>query len=281
MSHVRFLHIREILAQPWLITPEGYDAVATLVDRHMNRPDAAGFKLDDLFGEAPQMTIDRVSGIAEIPIQGVIGKGLSKIEKSCGAVGCEDITSNLQAALSDPAVKGILLNISSPGGTVNGTPETAAAIRMASERKPVVAFTDTQMASAAYWMGSQADMIIASPSASVGSIGVYSAFVDQSRRAEMLGYKVELVKNKEGTFKGAGYPGTALTDAQRENMQECVDQIFSMFSGDVQMKRTVPKGAMRGQSFLASEARSQGLIDDVGGADLARRSLSALISMRR
>jgi signal peptide peptidase SppA len=279
MSHIRFLHIRELLAQPWLITPDAYHAVATLVDRHMDA--AAGFKLDDIFGEQPQMTIDRATGIAEIPVQGVIGKGLSKIEKSCGAVGTEDIAANLSAALSDPAVKGILLNIASPGGTVNGTPEVASLVRSAAERKPVLAFTDSLMASAAYWIGSQADMVIASQSSSVGSIGVYIPVTDMSRRAEMLGVKVELVKNKEGTFKGAGYPGTSLTDAQRENLQGHADEIFGMFSAAVQGKRNVPKGAMRGQVFLGGEARNQGLVDDVGGLDLARRSLSGLIAMRK
>ena len=279
MNHFRFLHIREALAQPWLITPEGYAAVAALVEAHAGS--MAAIKLDDLFDAPPQMSIDKATGIAEIPIQGTIGKGLSKIERSCGAVGTEDISANLQAALSDPAVKGILLNIASPGGTVNGTPEVAAAIRAATEFKPILAFTDSMMASAAYWIGSQASMVIASESASVGSIGVYIPVTDMSKRAEMAGIKVEVIKNKEGTYKGMGHPGTSMTDPQRTHLQSVADEIFGMFAGAVQSRRSVPASAMQGQTFFGNEARRNGLIDDVGGIDRARRSLSALIAMKR
>jgi len=283
MSNFRFLRIREILAQPWLITAEGYDAVASLVDRHaaMTTADFAAMKMDGLFDPPPQMAIDKETGIADIPIQGVIGKGLSKIEKSCGAVGTEDITSNLALAMADPSVKGILLNIASPGGAVNGTPEVASAIREAAGRKPIVAFTDSLMGSAAYWMGSQASMVIASESASVGSIGVYIPVTDMSKRAEMAGVKVDIVRNKEGVFKGMGYTGTTLTEDQRGHLQERVDEIFAMFAGAVQSARTVPASAMRGQSFLGAEARKQGLTDDVGGLDLALRSLMALMPLKR
>jgi len=130
-------------------------------------------------------------------------------------------------------------------------------------------------------MGSQASMVIASESASVGSIGVYIPVTDMSKRAEMAGVKVDIVRNKEGVFKGMGYTGTTLTEDQRGHLQERVDEIFAMFAGAVQSARTVPASAMRGQSFLGAEARKQGLTDDVGGLDLALRSLMALMPLKR
>jgi signal peptide peptidase SppA len=278
----RFLHVLEAIEQPWLITPEGYAAVRALVERHVLAGDGlaelAAVKLDDLFPPRPAATFDTKTGIAEVPVFGTIGKGLSRIEKSCGAVSTEDIAADLAQAQANPGIRGVLLHVSSPGGMVNGTPELAAQIR--SLGKPTVAYTDSMMGSAAYWLGSQADLVLASPSASVGSIGVYIPYADQSRRYEQEGVKVDVIRNKEGVYKGMGLPGTALSEGQREHLQERVDQIFAMFAGDVLAKRRCGKDAMKGQSFLGGEALARGLVDDVGSLGYARQTLAGLISVR-
>jgi ClpP class serine protease len=102
------------------------------------------------------------------------------------------------------------LDIDSPGGTVAGTPELAAAVSALDQKKPVYAFSSGLMASAAYWIASQARAIYATPSAQVGSIGVVQAVVDRSAAINAAGIKVEVFS--VGKYKAMGAPGTPLTD---------------------------------------------------------------------
>ena len=273
--------LQAVHAQPWLITARAHDAIKALLDTHLAatfeaKAPSAARPATDFFGNAlPVMTVDR--GIATIPVRGVIGKGFSSFEKSCGAVGVEDIGEDVQAAVEMPSVKGIFLDVSSPGGMVTGTPEVAAIIAEARASKPVMAFTDEEMCSAAYWLASGASAIYAAPSADVGSIGVYMPWVDRTKMAENMGLKVDLIKNTEGTFKGAGYPGTALTAEQRQNLQEHVDGIFGMFKGAILASRPgVPDSAMRGQTFMGHGAVEAGLVDSVSDRAQAMADLRRL-----
>ena len=281
---MRFQHVyHAVHCEPWLILPSAHAAIEALLDAKIAESAEAFFAArpeSGFWGDVmPKMEVN--GGIAEIPVIGTIGKGLGSFEKSCGATGVEDVLGDINEALGRRDVRGILLNIDSPGGTTTGVPELAGAVARACEQKPVVAFTDGMMASAAYWLGSQANLVIGSRSANVGSVGVYIPWTDMTKRAEMLGLKVEATKNKEGTYKAMGLPGTALTDAQREHLQQRADEIFSMFKGDILARRPGVKAeAMRGQTLLAAAARASGLIDDVGGIGRARESLNALIRMR-
>lgn len=198
---MRFLNIlHAINFEPWLIVPEVHAQLAALVESKL-AGDASSLSEratagKNIFGDPlPQMSIS--DGIATIPISGPIGKGLGNLEKSCGATSIEDVQRNLAEASSRKDVRGVLLSINSPGGSITGIPETASMIARLRETKPVVAFTDGMMASAAYWLGSQADAVVASTSAQVGSIGVYIPWADQTRRYEAAGVKVGVVKNKE------------------------------------------------------------------------------------
>lgn len=280
---MRFQHVyHAVHFEPLAITPSAYASIAQLLETRLGmtaqeweakRPEK-GF-----FGALPVMRVSE--GIAEIPVFGPLGKGLGTLEKSCGATSFEDVAEDIAEALGRRDVSGILLNIDSPGGSVNGTPELGALVARASEGKPVLAFTDSLMASAAYWIGSQADMIVASMSASVGSVGVILPWVDRSRQAEAMGIKVDPIKNTGGTFKGMGMPGTSLTEAQRAHLQARADEMFGMFKAAILQKRPgVKADALQGQTLLASAARDGGLIDDVGDMARARASLQALIKMR-
>jgi hypothetical protein len=116
--------------------------------------------LAQFFGVAPVPYVQ--NGVGVIPIAGVIGKNLSPIEKMMGAVDVNDISMAVDLFAADPAVEKIAFNISSPGGTVTGVEELANKIRDLG--KPTMAYTDSEMASAAYWLGSQADRVVSSSS---------------------------------------------------------------------------------------------------------------------
>ena len=144
-----------------------------------------------------------------------------------GATSSEDISAALREAAGRPDIKAVFLNIDSPGGTVAGTPELAAAVASLNKQKPVYAFSSGLMASAAYWVASQATAIYATPSAQVGSIGVVQAVIDNSAALDSAGIKVEVFS--VGKYKAMGAPGTPLTDDQRELINSNLAEIAGEF----------------------------------------------------
>jgi signal peptide peptidase SppA len=276
---MRFQHlIEQVYHRPWYITPAGHSAIDRIVRARLLSPTAdesaepAGLNLADLFQQRRPLAID-ATGIATIHILGPVGKGLSKMEKQCGATSFEDIRADLAAAEAGGA-RGILLHFeNAPGGTVTGTPETAQAI--VDSPLPIVAYTEDLMASAAYYMAAGAKAIVASPSASVGSIGVYIPWVDRGELYAREGLKPDPIVNTGGDLKALGFGGT-LTEAQRAYLQETVDEDFAEFAAHVLNYRQVEPSAMRGQTLSGKKALAANLIDAVGDLNTARAELAKL-----
>ena len=236
--------------EPLLIDPTKAKDHAVLAEKF-------GFTdmLAQLFGQAPAPYV--VDGVGIVPIVGVIGKGLSPLEKMMGAVDVNDVSAAIDAFAANPEVEKIALQVSSPGGTVTGVEELANKIR--NLEKPTMAYTDSEMASAAYWISSAADKVTVSPSSTVGSVGVYIAIPDYSEAAKMQGIKMVVIKS--GKFKGAGIEGTSLDEGQLGNLQAGVDTIHAEFKEAVNMKRKMVKAeAMEGQVFSGKQAAAQGLV---------------------
>jgi signal peptide peptidase SppA len=253
--------------EPWAIAPEAMDGIIGLA------MDMAAGKLFTLpQSEAPQSIMSVADGVATISITGPLLPTTDEFDRvMLGATSLDEVRSTVESAAADPAVTSIVLNIDSPGGTVRGTPEAADAIYEASKVKPVRAHTSGTMASAAYWLGSQATSVSMTRSASVGSIGVMVPHIDQSKRAEMLGVKVELFTT--GKFKAAGFPGTSLTESQRELIQERINQVFGEFKSAVTRQgRKIPAEAMQGQTFYGPQAESLGLATVVRSASQAGKA---------
>lgn len=178
----------------------------------------------------------------------------------------EGFQKRLKAALDDDSVKSILLNVDSPGGSVELVPETAELIRAGRKAKPIVAVANTWMASAAYFLGSQATEVIVTPSGEVGSIGVYSAHLDISEAMEMAGEKLTLVK--AGKFKAETNPWEPLSEEAAAEMQRKVDAYYEMFLSAVSKGRGVSVANVRanfgqGRMVMATEAVEAGMADGV------------------
>lgn len=199
-------------------------------------------------------------GVATITVSGIIGKHLSALETMCGGVDVDRLSAQLTEAAADDSVQVVVLDIDSPGGVVTGVPELAAQIRALG--KPTLAFTDTQACSAGYWLAAACDSIVATPTADLGSIGVYIALLDDSAWYAKEGYKLELIK--AGTFKGMGMSGQPLADAERALLQADVDAIYEMFTADVLTRRgSVSTETMQGQTFMGARAVTAGLADEI------------------
>ena len=237
--------------EPLAIDPHRAADAKTLADKY-----AFSDIIAKLLGDRPQAYV-RNDGIGVIPVVGVIGKGLTPIEKMMGAADVDELSAAVDAFAMNPDVTRIALQVSSPGGTVTGIEELANKVR--NLEKPTMAYTDTEMASAAYWVASAADRVISSKSATVGSVGVYLAVPDYSEAAAMAGIKMVVIKS--GKFKGAGIEGTSLDEGQMANLQASVDEIHSEFKAAVLMKRKMVKAeAMEGQTFSGKQAAAQGLV---------------------
>ncbi len=189
-----------------------------------------------------------------------------------GATSSEEIGEALREAAGRPDIKAVFLNIDSPGGTVAGTPELATAVASLNKQKPVYAFSSGLMASAAYWVASQATAIYATPSAQVGSIGVVQAVIDNSTALDKAGIKVEVFS--VGKYKAMGAPGTPLTDDQRELINSNLAEIAGEFHAAVLAKgRSIPAEAMEGQTFSGKQAQRYNLAGMVPDRAEAMRRL--------
>jgi len=280
---MKFARIAQILyTEPWLITPVMHHRLCEIFQAHVDGSahDIDGivnaFKHDDEEEKKRSNGFQSLSNFAIITIHGVIGRKVGDMEKSSGVLDINDVEHALKAALIDDSVEGIMLDIDSPGGAVTGVPELATFIQGVSEHKPIVAFTDGQMNSAAFWLASGADAIIATKSSEIGSIGVFLAILDRSKEFDMKGLKPELIKS--GEFKGMGLPGLPLSDSHRAVLQAGVDKVFAWFSAAVNEKRSIPAEAMDGRSFFAEDAIKFDLIDKVGNIEDAFMELEDMIN---
>jgi signal peptide peptidase SppA len=226
----------------------------------------------DKKADAIPLTVD---GIATISVDGVVGRKVDSFMKSSGVCDVQDVIEQAREMAGSDDVKGVLLAIDSPGGTVTGVPEAAYALRQLAAQKPLVAFADGLAASAGYWLASQASAIYAESSAQVGSIGVYQYLLDTSRKAELEGIKPMLFAT--GKYKGMGIEGLPLSADQQTKIQDTVDIVFGWFKRDVALARKLNDEDMQGQTFFAEDAVSRNLIDRVGTRADALAELRAMI----
>jgi len=195
-------------------------------------------------------------------------KNPSIVEKVLlGATCTQAFATNCEEIRKNNSIQGVLLDVDSGGGSVQGVIEASQALREVHKTKPVVAYTDGLMASASYWVSSQATAIVGSPSSRIGSIGVYMPVADYSEQYAKEGINVEVISNKDGIHKGAGLEGTSLSDAQKKQIQAEVEELYGEFKKAVLAVRKIPEDAMKGQAFMGKSAKEQNLIDAVGSFD--------------
>ena len=196
-------------------------------------------------------------GTAVVQINGFLGTGLTKFEKMTGASDMTDIADIIDEMLANPAVKRIAFEVDSPGGTVVGTPELAD--KIASIPLPTMSYAKKLMASGAYYTGSQADQVIASPSAMVGSIGVIAVDESYEEAFKNMGIKVEVFR--AGKYKAPNIAGEGYTEEMRSLDQKSMEAIHEQFKQTVLRKRSfADRKDMEGQVFTGAEAASKNLV---------------------
>lgn len=202
--------------------------------------------------------VQRSGDIAVVSVSGALGKKLDWFEKGyMGMTDYDDIAEAVEQVSQAEEFEKIVFHFDTPGGSVTGCPELANQIKAID--KPTVAFTDSLMASAGYWLGSQCDAVYAAPSSRVGSVGCYRLHVDHSGLLEKLGLNISMFK--KGKDKAAFSPYSPLSKAEKEELQASTDKIHGQFKAAVSSSRTVDATVFDSKCYDADEALGVGVID--------------------
>jgi signal peptide peptidase SppA len=288
MSHHLSRVLQFALAQTWALEKGFHQRLFEVLVRHAEGVKLTEDEISAATGQdepqvASQMRVEK--GVAVIPINGVIAHRAAAVGRISSNVGTsvEHVRADLQAALSNEAVTSILLDIDSPGGSVAGIAELAEEIREARARKPIVAHTEGMMASAAYWLGSQADKVFATRSSQVGSIGIIASFLDNHRALADRGLDPIVVKSTPA--KGGVQGNGTFSDADRADVQREVDQFHAMFVEAVATGRGVAldkANAMAdGRVYTGSEGLARGYVDGLSTRAAAIKGVRKLGTERR
>lgn len=264
----------DVLTSPWAIIPDKLTEITEIYSTHLRgeKIDIAG--IEARIGQPLQSReqgYEVLDGVALIPIDGVIAKRMNLFTQISGGASSELIARDVRQAAADEKVRAIILMIDSPGGSVDGTQALANIIREASAKKPVVAWADGMMASAAYWMGAAADSVfIAGDTTFVGSIGVVSQHVDVSERQKQMGVKTTEIY--AGKYKRIASEFAPLTKDGKAYMQDMVDHLYSVFVRDVATHRGTTEEKVLadmadGRLFIGQNAITAGLADGVSTLD--------------
>lgn len=207
--------------------------------------------------------------VATVPIRGLL---LYDLDLQPFATSARKLAADIADLAADPAVDKIVLDVASPGGTVQGIPEAARAIFDARKRKPVVASINPYAGSAAYWLASQSSEIAATPSADLGSIGVFVLHADNSEALRKAGVTVTLIKSKASPFKVEGNSLQPLSAEAQARIQADVDAVNDQFVADVARGRGVSISKVHadfggGRMLMAQDAVRAGMADRLSTLD--------------
>lgn len=218
-------------------------------------------------------------GVAVIPIHGTLVRRTVGLEAESGLTSYTSLAAQLDAAIANPAVSAILLDVDSPGGESGGVFDLADRIRAASQVKPVWAVANDMAFSAAYALASAASRVFVSRTGGVGSIGVIAMHVDQSEKDAQDGVHYTAVF--AGDRKNDLNPHEPISSEAHAFLKAEVNRIYGLFVETVARHRGIEASAVRDTEaglFFGQAAVAMGLADAIGSFDDALAQLHASLS---
>lgn len=174
--------------------------------------------------------------------------------------------SQIRQAREDETVKAVVVEISSPGGTISGSDAIYHYLKALADKKPVAVCMQDVCASGGYYVAVAGRRIFAHPTAWTGSIGVILTLVNVVKLSDDVGIKVDVVKS--GLNKDMGSPFRPMADKDRAHFQELVDSAYDRFLDVVAENRPIDKEQLRpladGRVLSCQDALAGKLIDEVG-----------------
>jgi protease-4 len=238
-----------------------------------------GSTAGEFYGSYEEEFVEEGSSEDKIAIVNVVGEIFSDPEQTYEGASDTNITGQLDQALEDDAVVGVIVNLETPGGTVLASDAIhSKVLEVRQEGKPVVALMGDVAASGGYYIASGADEIVASPYTWTGSIGVIAMLPNFEKAAGKLG--VELAVLKTGALKDAGSPFRSLTEQERTLFQALIDEAYNGFVDVVSKGRRLDPARTRelgdGRIYSGRQAIQNGLVDHLGDQELAFRRAKRL-----
>lgn len=229
------MSILTILQGPWAAPPSLLSGLWDIYEARMSRDGrlsaaditaieaATGKSLD-----GSRLPVTVVNDVAVIPVMGPTIPRANLLQEMSGATSYAMLRHDIDQALQDRSVSGLLLDIDSPGGSISQLFDTADFIRKASTIKPVMAWTDGSMTSAAQLMGAATNATyIGSDTADLGSIGVIQMHRDISKSMEQKGERTTLIYS--GKYKAVGHPYGPLSESDQNLIQARTDYAYTAF----------------------------------------------------
>jgi capsid assembly protease len=284
--------IHAVAGRPWAIRSEiavhvrgllARDGIAGLRHLAALKADVHGFDRPRA-GARPSSGMESAQ-VAVVPVIGTLTQRVQMIgsaeTRSTAAVAAE-----VRAAVLDPGVDAVVMEIDSPGGEVFGVPEAWSSIRESSRMKPVVAHANSVAASAALYLASAASELLVTPSGEIGSVGVYSLHVDASKAIEASGEAWDFIVATKSPYKIEGNPSGPLDEEARAHQQADVDRYMDMFIRDLSKGRGVSERHVEtsfggGRMLGPSAAVGVGMVDGVATFEQAIRRAAELTRPRR
>lgn len=259
------LNIVNIGAVPGVLAMEDDDHGATGASPEKARLDAA-----------------RETGVYVIPVHGPLVSRSAHVEMCSKMTSYEGIRSHLNAALTDPGIAHIVLDVDSPGGSASGMADLAEEIFSARAIKPITAIVNFTAYSAAYGLASAASEIVLSNSSGVGSIGVLARHIDMSAKMEKDGAKITTIF--AGKRKNDLSPTAPLTEEATAWLTDLVQGSYTEFTNLVARNRKMNPQAVRDTEagvFHGQSAIAAGLADRIEAPQAAINRIAKEVADRR
>ncbi len=279
--NLRNLAASRLSGRPWAIAPGRLDALlagaAALTD---------GSDLPPWLQEIgrPQGYSVTESGIAVVPVLGPLVARGDWLTALLGASEYGAVADALSTAADDPAVRGIVLEVDSPGGEVGGLFDLVDAIGASKRQsaKPMWVVASESALSAAYAIASAADRLYVSRTGEVGSVGVVAVHLDESGADAMAGLKWTLIH--AGARKTDGNPHEPLSPRATAGIQADVDHLYDELIALVAANRGLSADAVRATEaaiYRGERAVTAGLADRIGTVAQAIADLEAALGGKR
>lgn len=267
-----------IFEHQWAITEDALRTIVCIADRERGdidlilkgEKDIDTHALSARLGQPMEGSVRTVirDDVAVIPVTGPIFPRANLFTMISGATSLDILARDFTLALENPAVKSIVLNMDSPGGEVTGVSEMSKMIFSARGKKPIIAYVFGRAASAAYWLASAADTIVASPTSQLGSVGVIAVLQDTRARDEKSGVKTVEFVSSVSPHKNLDID----SDAGRARIQAVVDSLAEVMVSDIARNRGVDNKKVlsdfgQGGIFIGALAVGQGLADELGSLE--------------
>ncbi len=274
-----------VFGTPLLIHPRKLEVILSVVGPRMGMvvPETSAHQLAQITPPERVMRSDlQTPNIAVISILGTLVRRTGAMDAASGLTSYASISVQIDAAINDPTVDAVLLDIDSPGGEAGGAFDLADEIVSARSAKPIWAVANDDAFSAAYAIACSAERIYLTRTGGVGSIGVIALHVDQTQRDALDGYRYTAIY--AGDRKNDLSPHLPLSNEASTALQTEVDRLYEMFVSTVATNRGLDAQAVRDTQaglFYAGDAIEAGFADAIGTADDALRALAMEVQQRK